>query len=89
MLGDLQAREGGREEASVNEGKMAMGFLVAFVVMVLALAFAITTPGEGWERQGGVLVWTDAKTGCRYTQGDQGMSPLLGPDGKPDCARRQ
>lgn len=74
----------------MNEGKMSVGFLgVLAAVAFIAAAVAITTPGEGCEKHGGVLVWTDPKTGCRYTAGEQGMSPLLGPDGKPDYARRQ
>lgn len=74
----------------MNEGKMAMGLIVCLAVLAFVLlGVAINNPGEGWERNGGVLVWTDPKTGCRYTHGEQGMSPLLGPDGKPDCARRQ
>lgn len=73
----------------MNEGKMVMGIVVSLgVLALLVVAVAINTPGEGWERHGIVLVWTDPKTGCRYTQGDQGMSPLVGPDGKPDCARQ-
>jgi hypothetical protein len=65
-------------------------FWVAATFIVILVAFANAPSGEGqsWEKHGGVRVWTDPKTGCRYTPGDQGMSPLVGPDGKPDCVRR-
>lgn len=60
----------------------------ATTLIVAVAANAPSGEGNGWEKLGGVRVWTDPKTGCRYTPGDQGMSPLVGPDGKPDCARR-
>lgn len=72
----------------MSEGKMAVGFIGAVMVAMCMIALISIFPDEGWENHGGVRVWTDAKTGCRYTPGDQGMSPLLGPDGKPDCVRR-
>lgn len=72
------------------EVKMQNGVIVALAAFALLLAAAaINAPSDGWENQGGVRVWTDPKTGCRYTAGEQGMSPLLGTDGKPDCARPQ
>ncbi|AWI91971.1 hypothetical protein C0214_27185 (plasmid) [Methylobacterium sp. DM1] len=81
----------------MNDGKMVSGFLGALLAVativagfgIAAVGINIPGEGEGGKRHGGVLVWTDPKTGCRYTSAEQGMSPLLGPDGKPDCARRQ
>lgn len=65
-------------------------FWAAATTVLILVAAAVVPSGEaqGWEKHGGIRVWNDPKTGCRYTQGDQGMSPLFGPDGKPDCVRR-
>ncbi len=63
----------------------------AFVVIGLVVGivtFVMDASSPSWDRSGGVAVWTDPKTGCRYTQGETGMNPLIGPDGRPDCARR-
>ncbi|HEV2543030.1 MAG TPA: hypothetical protein VGU70_09770 [Methylobacterium sp.] len=76
----------------MNEGKMAMGFIFACLAMALGflvIGTVVSPSDDGWESVAGVRVWTDPKTGCRYTWGGEGMKPLVGPDGLPDCARRQ
>lgn len=68
------------------EALLVFAIAVALSVAAVALGPELTEPG--WETLGGIEVWTDPKTGCRYNRGAEGMSPLVGPDGKPDCARR-
>ncbi|MCJ2077803.1 hypothetical protein MKK68_19505 [Methylobacterium sp. E-016] len=66
-----------------------------FVGLFVATAFAIgiaslvtQASDPSWSHVGGIAVWTDPATGCRYTQSEAGMQPLVGPDGRPDCQRR-
>lgn len=67
---------------------LAVGLLVAmaFIAGIGSLVSQATDPA--WSHQGGVAVWTDQATGCRYTRSEAGMQPLVGPDGRPDCQRR-
>ncbi|CAO4181429.1 hypothetical protein EEDFHM_03920 [Methylorubrum populi] len=67
---------------------LAVGLLVAmgFIAAIGSLVSQATDPS--WSHQGGVAVWTDPQTGCRYTRSEAGMQPLVGPDGRPDCQRR-
>ena len=65
------------------------------ISLFIALAFALGIAGmvneasdPSWSHQGGIAVWTDQATGCRYTRSEAGMQPLVGPDGRPDCQRR-
>ncbi|TXN21802.1 hypothetical protein FV220_22690 [Methylobacterium sp. WL19] len=66
-------------------------WVVAGLGLVIALGLIAWSPPSqetAWSSQGGVRVWTDPATGCRYTHAGLGMQPLLGPDGRPDCQRR-
>ena len=67
---------------------VVLGALVMFVVFAIMLAGIQYSSSPEWTRLGGVYVWTDPATGCRYTSSDVGMQPLVGPDGRPDCVRR-
>ena len=74
-------------------GKRVDGFTLwfAFIGLMIAIGIAVSISNASdpsWSHQGGIAVWTDAATGCRYTQSDAGMQPLVGPDGRPDCQRR-
>ncbi|MGN7127407.1 hypothetical protein [Methylorubrum thiocyanatum] len=74
-------------------GKRINSLAVAFFIAVAAIAIgsvgALTQATDpAWSHQGGVAVWTDPQTGCRYTRSEAGMQPLVGPDGRPDCQRR-
>lgn len=74
-------------------GKRVDGFHLWFafigVLMAIGVVTAIVQASDpSWTHQGGVAIWTDPKTGCRYTQGEAGMQPLIGPDGRPHCEGR-
>lgn len=66
-------------------------FFIAFMLVVGGiLATAVNAFQSGaWSFEGGVQVWTDPKTGCRYTNSEYGMQPLIGRDGRPDCGGAQ
>lgn len=63
--------------------------LVLAGMIAIGITAALAPPTDpDWTRHSGIAVWTDPKTGCRYAQNRDGMQPLLGPDGRPDCERR-
>lgn len=65
---------------------IGIAIAATFLITILQVLSHISDPA--WSTQGGVRVWTDPATGCRYTQAETGMQPLVGPDGRPDCLMR-